>query len=230
MTAAELKASILDLAVRGKLVPQREEERFEKFEGFERFEKSTIDDPPYELPRNWVWKRLGELGSTINGLWKGAKKPFINVAVIRAANFTRDCELKLENLVNIDVETAKYEKRKLLPGDIIIERSGGGENQPVGRAVLFDHTEGEFSFCNFTSVLRIENKAAVFPRYLQQVLTALYSTGYTAKIQSNTTGLRNLDFKAYLEIPVPIPPLAEQKAIVERVDELLKIVDAMKAR
>jgi len=57
------------------------------------------------MKQNWIIKKLGEVVSTINGLWKGKKEPFINVAVIRNTNFSKDCNLILDgNVEYIDVE------------------------------------------------------------------------------------------------------------------------------
>ena len=104
----------------------------------------------------WEYKKLGDCCKVINGLWVGKKPPFINVGVIRNANFTKACELDTSNIAFIEVEKKAFEQRKLIYGDIIIEKSGGSDKQPVGRPVLFN-LNGDFSFSNFTSALRIEN-------------------------------------------------------------------------
>ena len=98
------------------------------------------------MPSNWTAILLGDLCFTINGLWKGKKPPFVNVGVIRNANFTKDCKLDYSNIAYLEVEAKQYEKRKLQYGDIIVEKSGGSDNQPVGRTILFEKTEGDYSF------------------------------------------------------------------------------------
>jgi len=198
---AAAKKKILSLAISGKLV---------------------------ENKGVWKTEKLGSICSAINGLWKGKDPPFENVGVIRAANFTKDCELILSKTVYIDVEAKKYQGRKLIANDLIVERSGGGPGQPVGRVVIFPAVEGEYSISNFTSILRVDNTSVIDPRYLQRCLVAIYNTGYTEKIQTQTTNLHNLNFKEYLDIDIPIPPIAEQKAIVSKIDELFSVLDAMK--
>ena len=137
------KAKILDLAIQGKLV-EKEGER----EG----------------------KRLGEVVENINGLWKGKKEPFVNVGVIRNANFTKDFKLDYSNIEYIYVEEKAFRKRCLYNGDLIVEKSGGSENNPVGRAILFEGGSEKYSFSNFTMVLRIKNKELVYSRFLYYVL------------------------------------------------------------
>ena len=109
-----------------------------------------------------------------------------------------------------------------------MERSGGGPGQPVGRAVYFDLEDGEYSVSNFTSILRVKDANALNGKFLQLYLTSQYFQGATENIQSNTTGLHNLDFDAYLNFDVPLPPLSEQKEIVARLERELAAVEKMK--
>ena len=71
------------------------------------------------MKQGWTYKKLGEVCEVINGLWKGKKAPFINVGVIRNANFTKDFCLRYDNIEFLDVEERQYSKRKLLKGDFI---------------------------------------------------------------------------------------------------------------
>ena len=180
------------------------------------------------MKEGWEYKKLGEVVTTINGLWTGKKPPFINVAVVRNTNFTKDCKLDMTNVAYLDVEQKQYSTRKLLPGDIIIEKSGGSDKQPVGRPVLFNIAEGEYSFSNFTSTLRINDHNSLFPKFLHYVLFAAYLKGETFKMQSKTTGIHNLDFKAYNRLSIPIPPISEQQRIVEELDLLGSVIEKKK--
>ena len=168
----------------------------------------------------WVEKKLGEVCEASNGLWKGKKPPYKKIAVIRNTNFSKDCKLNLENVEYIDVEERQYISRKLEYGDIIIEKSGGSDKQPVGRPILFNVLEGDFSYSNFTSRLRINDLGSVDALYLHKALYHLYLQGATSSLQSNTTGIHNLNLKGYLELHIPLPPLPEQQQIVTKLDIL----------
>lgn len=169
---------------------------------------------------SWGIKKLGEVCDSINGLWKGKKEPFVNVGVIRNTNFTKECTLNDNNIEYLDVEEKQFATRRLLYGDLIIEKSGGSQKQPVGRVVPFEFLEGDFSFSNFTSVLRIKDKNKLSYKYVYLFLLHTYLSGKTEKIQSNTTGIRNLDFTAYKALPISIPSLPIQEQIVAELDAL----------
>ena len=180
------------------------------------------------MKQGWEIKRLGDVCNVLNGLWIGKKEPFINICVIRNTNFTKDCKLTLDNVAYIDAEAKQFASRKLLVGDIIVEKSGGSEKQPVGRVVLFDIVGGDYSFSNFTSALRVKDGVDVIPKYLHRCLYAHYLRGETYKLQSKTTGLHNLDMKGYLRLPIPVPPIAEQERIVAELDCLSGIIEKKK--
>ena len=181
------------------------------------------------MKEGWTYKKLGEVCDTLNGLWKGKKPPFVNVGVIRNANFTKDFSLRYDNIEYLDVEERQYAKRKLQKGDLIIEKSGGSEKQPVGRAVLFEKDEGEFSFSNFTSVLRIKNKEILTSTFLYKYLLFIYWRGDTKSMQKATTGIHNIEYEKYLNIDVPCIPLSEQRSIVARLDAAFSGIDSLKA-
>lgn len=182
------------------------------------------------MKKDWTYKKLGEVTTTINGLWTGKKPPFVNVAVVRNTNFTKDCKLDMTNVAYLDVEEKQFSTRKLQYGDIIIEKSGGSEKQPVGRPVLFNIKEGDYSFSNFTSTLRINNKEELDPHFLHYSLVGAYFRGVTGKMQAKTTGIHNLDFKAYLKLLIPTPSLPEQQQIVAELDLLSKMIEKQKAQ
>lgn len=177
------------------------------------------------MKQDWEIKKLGDITTSINGLWTGKKPPFITIAVIRNTNFTKDCKLDTSDIAYIDVEVKQYASRKLQCGDIIIEKSGGSDKQPVGRPILFNIEEGEYSFSNFTSTMRVNDKATILPEFVHRYLAYIYARGDTAAMQSKTTGIRNLDFTLYKSIQVPIPPREEQERIVEELDCLSGIID-----
>lgn len=179
------------------------------------------------MKEGWEYKRLEEICTPINGLWKGKKEPFVNVGVIRNANFKKDFTLDFSNIEYLDVEAKKFASRKLEPGDLIVERSGGSEKQPVGRAVLFNQSEGDYSFSNFTSVIRINDRKQVSPIFLFKYLLYFYLKGETRPMQNAAIGLHNLDFKRYLSIEVPVPPLSEQQRIVSYLDAAFAKINAV---
>lgn len=136
--------------------------------------------------------------------------------------------MKLDDLAIIEVEKKKMDSKRLRKGDIIVEKSGGGPKQPVGRAILFDIDDTDFSFCNFTSALRIKDSSKILPEYLHKYLTYLYFSGATEKYQSNLVGFRNLDFKGYVSMEIKYPSLKEQQRIVNVLDNEFEKIDRLK--
>jgi type I restriction enzyme S subunit len=171
------------------------------------------------MNKGWTTKTLGEVCHFSNGLWKGEKPPFIRVGVIRNTNFTKDGTLDDSDIAYLDVEVKKLEKRRLKFGDIILEKSGGGPKQPVGRVALFDRADGDFSFSNFTSALRVLDTRELDFRFLHKFLHWTYVSGLTEGMQSHSTGIRNLDGDAYKAIRISFPALVEQRRIVTLLDK-----------
>ncbi|OHA13659.1 MAG: hypothetical protein A3J10_01360 [Candidatus Sungbacteria bacterium RIFCSPLOWO2_02_FULL_54_10] len=180
---------------------------------------------------NWPTKKLGKVCDFQNGLWTGKTPPFVMTKVIRNTNFkNNDGTLNFNDVAEIEVEERALQARLLKKGDLILERSGGGPTQPVGRVVYFD-ADGKFSFSNFTTRIRVRNSKELDSIYLWRCLNYLYLSGVTEKMQKQTTGIRNLNFSEYKELEIPLPPIAEQKKIVARLEGLLgKIKEAKRLR
>ena len=181
------------------------------------------------MKAGWQTATLGEACQFINGLWKGEEPPFVHVGVIRNTNFAKDGTLDDTDIAYLDVEAKKFSKRRLQFGDIILEKSGGGPKQPVGRVVLFDKAQGDFSFSNFTSAIRVNQPATLDPTYLHRYLHWVYLSGRTEAMQSHSTGIRNLNGDAYKAITVAFPPIAEQRRIVAILDEAFEGIATAKA-
>lgn len=169
----------------------------------------------------WQTAKLGEVCNFINGLWKGERPPFVKAGVIRNANFLTDGTLDYSDVAHVDVEERKLEKRRLQYGDIILEKSGGGPNQPVGRVALFDRMDGVFSFSNFTSAVRVRDSTQLDFRFLHWFLHWIYISGKTAEIQSHSTGIRNLNGDAYKALEIAFPQLGEQRRIATSIDRAM---------
>ena len=231
-TIKQAKSKILDLAIHGKLVPQdpTDEPAAELLKRINPKAEITCDNPRYrKLPKGWAVTTIKDMCENINGLWKGKKEPFVNVGVIRNANFTKDFKLDYSKIEYIDVEQRAFNQRHLNNGDLIVEKSGGSDNNPVGRAILYEGKDAAFSFSNFTMVLRIKEKGILTSRYLFYFLLAEYQKGSMRLMQTQTTGLHNLILDKYLSMPILLPPFSEQLRITAKIEELFDITDVIKA-
>ena len=228
----QAESKILELAIHGKLVPQdpTDEPATELLKRINPKAEITCDNPHYRnLPKGWAVTTIKDMCENINGLWKGKKKPFVNVGVIRNANFTKDFKLDYSKIEYIDVEQRAFNQRHLKNGDLIVEKSGGSDNNPVGRAILYEGKDSVFSFSNFTMALRIKEKEILTSRYLYYFLLAEYRKGSMRLMQTQTTGLHNLILDKYMSMPVLLPPFSEQLRITEKIEDLFGIMDAIKA-
>jgi len=147
------------------------------------------------------------------------------IGVIRSTNFTNEGKLNLMDVAFRSLKPNKREEKRLEQGEILIERSGGSDNQPVGRVVLINGNIGndEYAFANFIQRIAVDDR--VQSDFLYYCLQQMYEMGITASMQYQTTGIRNLDWKLYTKTILPKPPKPEQTAIVSilsKVDEAIE--------
>jgi type I restriction enzyme S subunit len=192
------------------------------------------NDKTMELPNSWIEVKLNELATlTLGGDWgKDADfedSNFATVLCIRGSEFRYWNENKGSTASVRKIKISSLENRKLIEGDILVEISGGGPEQPVGRTVLIDKTVLSFSkeipkVCtNFLRLLRTtENFDSNF---LNLYLTFFYCSGKIRDYQGGSNNLRNLRFNDYLELDIPFPPLLEQHRIVAKIEALFSELD-----
>jgi type I restriction enzyme S subunit len=136
------------------------------------------------------------------GIWgeDAGEAPF-QVVVARVADFNRR-NFSLGNVKTVrSIEVKQFSSRKVNQGDILLERSGGGEKSPVGCAVQVRESLQNLVSSNFVSRIRAVDD--VDSEYLSLVLAALYSNGLQTPHSSQTTGIQNLDTESYFQIRVP---------------------------
>lgn len=152
----------------------------------------------------------------ISGLWTGDRGPLARAAVLRSTNFRGDGYFDYTDIAELQVRADQLAKRKLEPNDIVIERSGGGPKQPVGRVAIFDPPDDKsYATSNFTTALRVVDCSAFDPHFVNFYLHSLYLSGATESLQRATTGIRNLDWAEYQEFMVPKLPIEEQRSIAK---------------
>jgi type I restriction enzyme S subunit len=162
----------------------------------------------------------------INGLWKTDENvETIDVNVIRSTEFAEYGKINFETLETMPVKVVQYRTRKLYPNDIIVERSGGGPDQPVGRVCFFEKIDGEFSFSNFTSCIRVSDETKIKAKYLFYYLQFFWEMKGTDRIQNQTTGIRNLDYELFKRIQIPICAMEKQEKIICGIDNIQTIIN-----
>ena len=225
MTPQELKNSILQLAIQGKLVEQRSEEgtaeellaqmqqEKQKLIAVEKIKKEkalpeiTDDEKPFDIPVSWKWIRLAEFATLHNGraykqneLLAAGKYP-----VLRVGNLFTNNQWYYSNL---DLEPEKY----CIAGDLLYSWSASfGPYIWEGSKSIYHYHIWKIDYSNF-----------IDRSYLFFMLLA-----DTEQIKKSGHGLAMVHVtKAGMEKrPFPIPPLAEQKRIVAKIEELLPYID-----
>lgn len=242
--AAQLRQSILQAAVQGKLVPQnlhdepafvlleriRAEKALSIKEGKIKKEKPlpliTEDEIPYDLPEGWVWCRLGEVCSKIGSgsTPRGGKNAYLpsGIPFLRSQNIWND-GLSLSHVAFISVEMHdKMSATAVFPKDILLNITGGS----LGRCTLVSDSFVQANVSQHVTIIRLCECA--LRRFIHYLLLSPYCQ---EMIWSRQIGMarEGLSKKVLELFEVPLPPLAEQQRIVTKVDELMTMCDELEA-
>jgi type I restriction enzyme S subunit len=181
-----------------------------------------------KLPSGWNIEPLNKvLILDDGGLWGEEGDVENGVAVLRSTNFNKDMTLNFDNVAYRTIDKEKILKKKLQFEDILLERSGGGPKQPVGRVTLFSKKEGTYLYGNFLQRLRVNKKIAL-PKYIFYQLYFKYLNGETESLQNNSTNLRNLRYDEFIVLPILLPPLPIQQQIVSKLNKQMAQIEIMK--
>ena len=174
-----------------------------------------------EIPEDWEVKRVKNfLSERTGGAWGDEKKNNANdIICLRIADFDYS-RFKFNNSTELTIRnynTDIIEKLLLKKDDILVEKSGGGDKTPVGRAVIFEKTYKAL-FANFMDRLRVRNNiSALFFLY---VWTTYYDNKYMLPYVKQTTGIQNLDITSILSgVFFPLPPKSTQQRIATYLDK-----------
>ena len=160
-------------------------------------------------------------GKALPGEWGTDDENGAGIPVLRTTNFTNEGVVDYDNVVTRTITKKNIEEKFLRHGDIIIEKSGGSDKQPVGRVIFFEGPENTFLFNNFTGLLRVKNKETWNPRYVFYALYGNYRQGGTRAFQNKTTGLHNLKTDDYVSrFEIRELPMTEQVAVCELLDKV----------
>lgn len=238
MTPEQLKASILQYAIQGKLVEQRAEEGTgeELFQEIERKREVLIKEKiikkdkrtnsiinfqevPFDIPENWMWVTLGSiLNKLTDGTHKTPKYTSTGVKFVSVKDMSNGF-LSLENTKYISEEEHKelYARCNPEKGDLILSKVG-----TTGVPAIVDTTE-PFSLFVSVALLKFDCKCIDIKFLYYMLMSPLVQ----AQATENTRGVGNKNWvlDAIASTMVVLPPLVEQKRIVAKIEELLPLVD-----
>lgn len=237
MTAQDLKNSILQLAVQGKLVPQdpSDEPASELLKHIQAEKAKLIKDgiikkekpspviadeeKPFDIPNSWAWLRLGDFCCIYNGNSINAQEKEQKYAKkCEGYSFIATKDVGFNHI--IDYENGIYipygmEEFKIAPnGSILMCMEGGSAGRKIGileQDVCFGN-----KLCCFTSI-------SVFNKYLYYFLqTPIFFSLFTCLMTGIIGGVGAAKIKSII---MPLPPLAEQERIVAKIEELMPLVE-----
>jgi type I restriction enzyme S subunit len=245
----KLRELILELAVRGKLVPQdsNDEPASELLKKIE-VKKNRLmlesklkkqkqkplppiaeEEKPFESPRGWEWVRLGAVTEIVRGItFPSSEKSRIpeigRVACLRTTN-VQD-QIEWDDLLYIGDQYVKREDQYVLKNDIVMSMANSREL--VGKvAIISEAPDLKTSFGGFLGVIRPINLNASFVMCLLRVPT---NRDLLIGSASQTTNIANISLAKLNPMVFSVPPLAEQNRIAAKVDELMALCDQLVAQ
>ena len=261
MDTRKLRQKLLDLAIRGKLVPQDpndesasellsriHEEKLAMVERGELKPKDVKNDTviyfgsdglpyekrvdsegkakcieseiPFELPEGWSWARVASISDEPS--YGTSKKSDIEgtVPVLRMGNITRVGTIDYSDLVYTSDadDIAKYD---LHPGDLIFNRTNSREW--VGKVAYYD---GSIPAIYAGYLIRFR-AILINPKYINYAMCTQYERNWCASVKTDGVNQSNINARKLKSFLIPVPPLAEQRRIVDALDKYLALVDGI---
>ena len=237
----KLRELILELAVRGKLVPQNSNDEpasvlleriaFEKMQLVKdkKIKKtkalSKIDESEkvFKLPRGWEWSKLGSLSIDIHyGYTASAKHNCDGIRLLRITDI-QDDKVDWSTVPSCEIESEKAKNYLLENDDILIARTGG----TIGKSYLVAQIDLKAVFASY--LIRVRKIESIYAPYTKVYLG---SQLYWGQLYENSagTGQPNVNATALKSLLFPIAPLAEQHRIVAKVDELMALCDQLESQ
>ncbi|MDE2979982.1 MAG: restriction endonuclease subunit S [Gemmatimonadota bacterium] len=236
-----LRRFVLDLAVRGKLVEQdpadepasellhriaAERERLVEERVIRRPKPiEVLDEPPFAIPTSWKWTRLGELAELVRGVSFPASAKSSEPAegllpCLRSGNIQSSTEW--DDLIYVPESVVKNADKLVKSGDVLI--SIANSYALVGKCSIVSVVPYRATFGAFLAAIRFR---FVLPEYAKSFLKSGFSSSAFRVGSSQTTNIANITFSTIRGHPFPLPPLAEQRRIVAKVDELMALCDRL---
>ncbi|HCH4038081.1 TPA: restriction endonuclease subunit S [Vibrio parahaemolyticus] len=241
----QLKQTILQLAVMGKLVPQdpsdepaaellkriAEEKaqlvKEKKIKKQKALPPIAEDEKPFELPSGWEWCRLDDI---CFGITSGSTPPKVNfnesegIPYLKVYNIREqkiDFEYKPQ-FVDNDCHKTKLARSVLYPGDVVMNIVG----PPLGKIAIIPDTYPEWNCNQAITFFR-----PIVPQLNKYIYTYLTAGSFLDSIELiGTAGQDNISVTKSRSILLPTPPLGEQKRIVNKVHELFLLCNSLKMR
>ncbi|MBS4688395.1 restriction endonuclease subunit S [Aeromonas sobria] len=238
----KLRELILELAVRGKLVPQDPSDepasvlleriaaakarlvKEGKIKKLKALPEIAEEEKPFELPEGWECIRLGELTSKMGSgsTPRGGQSAYVSEGIpfLRSQNVWNE-GLRLDDVVYIDENThLKMEGTKVIPGDVLLNITGAS----LGRTLIFPDSIKEANVSQHVTIIRllIDELAPFVHLGIKSPLVQNLIWGRQVGMAIEGLSKRTLELFEF-----PVPPLAEQHRIVAKVDELMALCDQL---
>lgn len=244
MLTNELRKSILQSAVTGRLVEQHQSDgNVDELLSYIASERESLiqekvikkpnvlalvsgDEIPFDIPKNWRWVRLGDLWLDIStGLDIPGKNQSVdkNIPYFKMNNIDNFLGIPLwSNLTAVDVDDEIVKKYKLEEGDFLFNTRNSREL--VGKSCIISELPHKNIIFN-NNIARIKFSNNLDRKYILNVLISPFGKEQLGKVVKATTNVAAIYQKDLINILFPLPPLEEQKRIVEKIEEVMKKVD-----
>ena len=242
MDTKKLRQKILDLAIRGKLVPQdpndepasvllerikAEKERLIKEGKIKRSKNSASDtshyeNVPFEIPKSWVWTTIEEVTPSLQYGTSEKSKSSGDIAVLRMGNITRKGTIDYSDLVYTS-NKADIEKLRLKAGDILFNRTNSSEW--VGKTAIY---RGEVPSIYAGYIIRM-TPVFLDCEYVNMVMNSQYERDWCNFVKTDGVNQSNINSQKLGQFYIPIPPIEEQKRIVETGNYWLHLVESIES-